>query len=1183
MDKASSRMLAGWAIVVLAIGYVGCLFAIAWVGDRSIRSTKGGRGRPVIYALSLGVYCTSWTFFGSVGLASATGYDFVPVYLGPILIFALGWRVIVRIVRVAKSQNLTSVADFIAARYGKSQAVSAIVTLVAVVGTLPYIALQLKAIVSSTETLLGGNPLVSNSLPELGFVETALVVAIALATFAVLFGTRHIDATEHQDGLMLAIAAESLIKLVAFLTVGVFVMVTVFGDVGGFYARVRDSYEVQSTFGRAFNGGTWLTVTCLSMVAIILLPRQFHVTVVENNSEAEIRRAAWLFPTYLVLINLFVVPIAMGGLLVLPKTFVNPDMFVLALPMAKGADVVATIAYIGGLSAATAMVIVESIALAIMVCNGLVTPLLLRNRILESQASEAFVRTLLIVRRVAIFAIILLGFAVHRLLGPVHALAAIGLLSFAAIAQLAPAFFGGLIWRKGTARGAIAGILTGFAVWAYTLLLPWLVNAKWLAESVLTAGPFDIGFLRPQALFYLDFDPLTHGVLWSLGANIAAYITVSLLRAPEPIERLQAHVFVQDEAPRVSSAPTFRLWRTSITIGDLQATVARYLGVERASRSFSEYAATRDTTLVLHGEADLHALRFTEHLLTSAIGAASARLVMSLLLRRNNVGSQSALRLLDDATEALQYNRDLLQSAIDQVRHGISVFDKDLQLICWNRQFRELLQLPVELGRVGVPLDRVLRACAERGDFGGGNIEALVTDRVRKLAVAHETFQEHFQHGSRILEIRTAPMPQGGIVTTYADITERVRAADELARANETLERRVRERTAELLEVNAALAVAKHKADEANLDKTRFLAAASHDLLQPLNAARLYSSSLVERHLPASEARIASNIDASLSSVEEILGALIDLSRMDAGRLEPEYNEFPLEDLFQQLKLEFEPVAREKGLELRVLTTSVWVRSDRRLLRRVLQNLVSNAIKYTVTGRAIMGVRRRGDRVTIMVCDSGRGIPADKHALIFKEFQRLDDPGHAVRGLGLGLSIVERIGRVLAAPIGVRSLPGRGSAFSITLPRSAAKSQPSVKDGQVVPVGLIAGLRVLCIDNEPAVIEGMSTLLEGWGCEVVAATSLEGALQALVARGRSIDVIVADYHLDQGTGVEAIAAVRRRFGASIPAIVVTADHSPEVQRSLKELGLSQLRKPVKAGSLRALITAKAVRRGIAAE
>ncbi|MGE8941138.1 PAS domain-containing hybrid sensor histidine kinase/response regulator [Leptospira interrogans] len=1177
-------MFDAWAIVALGIAYVGVLFAIAWIGDRSIRSRKGGEGRPLIYALSLGVYCTSWTFFGSVGLAASTGYNFIPVYVGPILMFAFGWRFILRIVRLSKSQNITSVADFLAARYGKSQAVAAVVTLVAVAGTLPYIALQLKAVVISTEALIIGNlprewmTFGNSVIPGPGATETALIAAIFLATFAVLFGTRHIDATEHQDGLMLAVAAESLVKLFAFLTVGIFVTVVAFGSIENFAERARQSIEIQATFDGPFNGGIWLTVSFLSFVCIILLPRQFHVTVVENNSEREIKRARWMFPLYLVLINIFVVPIAAAGLLQFPDRSVDADLFVLTLPMSKNANVITTLAYIGGLSAATAMVIVESVALAIMVSNGLVIPLLLRQRLLETHQQENLPRVLLIIRRMAIFLIVLLGFAVYRALGDAQGLAAIGLISFAAIAQLAPAFFFGLFWRKGTARGAIAGILAGFGMWSYTLLLPWIVKAGWIAPDILVNGPLGITMLRPEELFFLGFEPLTHGVIWSLFCNVVAMVTVSLLRAPEPVERLQAHVFVQDDLPRLPPTPSFRLWRTSITVGDLQTTAARYLGAERAQRSFAEFAASRNAKLLPHSEADVQIVRFTEHLLTSAIGAASARLVLSLVLSRSNIGNQSALRLLDDASEALQYNRDLLQSALDQVRHGLSVIDKDMRLICWNRQFRELLDLPPELGQVGMPLDRILRHCAERGDFGEGPVSALVGDRLVRMAVRRETIQETLRSG-RIIETRSAAMPQGGVVTTYSDITDRMSAANALARSNETLERRVRERTAEILRVNAALAVAKAKADEANLDKTRFLAAASHDILQPLNAARLYSSSLVERPLTESEAVIARNIDASLGAVEEILAALIDISRMDAGRLEPNFTEVSLDELFATLKVEFEPSAKEKGLELRVMSTSLGVWADRKLLRRILQNLLANAIKYTSSGGVLLGVRRCKAKVRIQVTDTGCGIPPSKYGLIFKEFQRLEETASDTRGLGLGLSIVERACRVLEASISLKSRLGHGSTFFVSLRPAEVKAKPAVEQVPAHVHGSIAGLTVLCIDNEAAVLKGMETLLGGWGCKVLTANSVTSAHDAVVKFGAAPDVILADYHLDRGTtGLDAVAAVCKVSGIDIPAIFITADHSPEVERDLRMRGFSLLRKPLKAAALRALLNRHAVRR-----
>ena len=1172
-------MIEGWVIVAVALLYLSGLFAIAWIGDRSLRANTHA-SRPNIYALSLAVYCTSWTFYGSVGLAASTGYDFIPVYLGPILFFTVGYPLLVRIIRTAKSQNVTSVADFIAARYGKNQALAATATLVAILASLPYIALQLKAISVSIETLLGGNAIVATDVPHIWFIDTALAITLLLAVFAILFGTRHIDATENQDGLMLAVAAESVVKLVAFLAVGLFVLFGLYGGLDGFLAKIESTPIVTNIFGQSLNGGMWLTVLLLSTIAVILVPRQFHVAVVENNSEAEIRRAAWLFPVYLVLTNLFVVPIASAGLASLGTDTHDADFFMLSLPILGDAKLLTVLAFLGGLSAAAAMVIVESVALSIMVCNGLVVPLLLHQEMMEPPQQKHIARSLLVIRRVAIAVLLLLAYLVYQIVGRSHGLAAIGLLSFAAIAQFAPTFFIGLIWRKGTARGAIAGLIVGTSIWAYTLVLPWIAKAGWLPVSILDTGPFGIGLLKPQTLFYLQFEPLTHGVLWSLSANVLTYLTVSLLKAPEPIERIQAQFFIQDEPlkPMQASQP-FRLWRTNISMRELERSVGQYVGVERAERSFSEYLASRNMTLGRQAEADIPAVRFAEHLLSSSVGSASARLVLSLLLKRGSMSSQSTMKLLDDASEALQYNRDLFQSALDQVRHGLSVFDKDMRLICWNRQFRDLLELPPEIGRVGAPLDKLLKMLAERGDFGPGNIDQLIESRLYRLAVSKETFQERILSGRRHIEIRTSSMPQGGIVATFSDITDRVAASNALARANETLERRVRERTAELLEVNAALAIAKTKADEANLDKTRFLAAASHDILQPLNAARLYATSLCERDLPEKDGQLARNVDASLSAVEEIFSALIEISRMDAGRLEPDLADLPLADIFAQLIVEFEPLAREKGITLKASNTNLWVRSDRRMLRRILQNLVANAIKYSRTGKVLLGVRRRGDKVDVQVYDTGPGIPHDKQQVIFKEFQRLEGPGSKVRGLGLGLSIVERICRILKVSIELKSAPGRGSVFSISVPaatpRGVAAPAPATEPRQQ---SVLAGLSVLCIDNEQAVLAGMESLLSGWGCKVRTAPSAQAALLEIEEGFIVPEMILADYHLDSGTGVDAVLRLRKKLERAVPAAIITADHSLEVQREVKAHEFTLLRKPLKAAALRATLNQVSLQR-----
>jgi Na+/proline symporter/signal transduction histidine kinase len=1155
-------MLQSWSVIAVALGYIGLLFLVASYGDRTRRAD---RPRMLIYPLSLAIYCTSWTFFGSVGLASRTGYDFLTIYIGPVVMLAVGYPLILRVVRLAKAQNITSIADFIAARYGKNQAVAATVASITIIGSIPYIALQLKAVSSSLGAILAHTTQATGAVePPLG--DLALFVALTMAAFAMLFGTRHIDATERQDGLMLAIATESIIKLVAFLAVGVFVTFVMFGGPWSLFAHALARPDTAQVLMQQPNFSTFTAMTLLSFFAVVLLPRQFHVSVVENRSEREIRRAAWLFPIYLVLINLFVVPIAIAGLLTFKPGEVDSDMFVLALPLSAGSDLLALAAFVGGLSAATAMVIVESVALAIMGSNDLVVPLILRrgDHLFADHADVGAV--LLRVRRVAIAAILVLAYLYYRSTGEVQ-LASIGLLSFAAVAQLAPAFFGGLFWRRATARGALAGLIAGILVWFYTLLVPTFVDSGAISVNLLVDGPAGIGALRPQALFGVDLPPLAHGVAWSLAINVIAYVAFSLLGAPSSIERLQADTFVP--AGRAPVAPSFRLWRASATVEELITTVSRYLGEERTRSAFATFAATRRLSLDPKREADFELLRYAEHLLASAIGAASSRLVLSLLLRKR-MSSRAALKLLDDASAAIHHSREILQTALDHVRQGIAVFDKDLHLVCWNRQFGEILDLPPYAVRVGANLAELLRINAVNGAFGPGDADKLVAERLGRYASASEPFLERFPERELVVEVRTNHMPGSGIVTTLTDITPSVAAAEALERANASLEGRVRERTRELERLNTELIRAKAEADDANISKTRFLAAASHDILQPLNAARLYVTSLVERQRGGKEAELVHNVDASLEAVEEILAALLDISRLDTGALKPEITSFRIDALYRQLEVDFAPMAAAKDLKLSFIPSSLTVRSDRRLLRRLLANLISNPIKYTPPGRVLVGCRRRGPRLRLDVYDTGIGIPKSKRQTIFAEFKRLDEGAQVARGLGLGLSIVERIARVLDHKIELTSEVGRGSHFAVrvTLAPAIAAERPVLRPPARTALKL-AGLHVICIDNEPKILDGMEALLVGWGCRVSKAGDLSQALAALSSAQIPPAGALVDYHLDGGNGLDVIVALRARFGADLPAILITADRDAQVRAAARAAGVAVLHKPLKPAALRA--------------
>ncbi len=1176
-------MLPGWSIVLTALIYLCLLFAVAHAADGAGRKLMRGPSRVTIYALALAVYCTSWTFYGSVGFANRAGLDFLAIYIGPMLVIGLGHRVVARVVRLAQTQNITSVADFVGARYGKSERVAALVTVICLVAALPYVALQLKAVSSSLTVFLeaSGTATISSELTVLG--DLALLVALVLAAFAVAFGTRHIDATEHQDGLVVAIALESVVKLIAFLVAGVFVVWWIAGGLGPLFAAAAQPphADILPIWERTSDISVFLTLVVLSAFAALLLPRQFHMAVVENRDVADVRRAAWMFPLYLVLINLFVLPIAMAGEQVLALQPGDRDMTMLLLPLQHGAGFVALIVFIGGLSAATAMVIVACVALAIMISNHIVTPLFVRSRARARQqsagGSEAVSAggdlgsVIIATRRIAIVVIVLLGYVYYRASGD-SALAAMGLLSFAATAQIAPAFFGGLIWRRGTALGASLGLAGGFLVWAYTLLLPNLMSADAVWLGVIQNGPLGFEALRPTALFGTQMNALTHGVIWSLGVNIVLYVGGSLLRPANAIERLQAGSFVSQDGPGM--AQNLRLWRSSISNDELQTTIGRYLGAERTRAAFDGFARSRNARTDGGAEADIQSIRFGEHLLSSAIGAASSRLVLSVLLKRRSLSSEAAFKLLDDASAALQHNRDLLQHALDHAGQGITVIDKELQVLCWNRAFIELYGLPDSFLHTGIGLEAIVRYNAERGAYGPGHVEDLVASRLDSLVTDREPVRLKLYPSDRWIEIRSNPLPDGGLVTTYSDISD-------VVATEEALEGRVRERTDELLRVNTALQQAKFEAEDANISKTRFLAAASHDVLQPLNAARLYATTLTERDRKAGQPDLAENVEASLDAVEEIISALLEISRLDAGAMRPDITSFRIDEIFRQVQRDVEPLAKEKGLTLTFMKTAATIRSDRRLMRRLLQNLVSNAIKYTQHGKVLVGVRRRGQQAAIQVIDTGIGIPISKQKVIFREFERLDQGAKVARGLGLGLSIVERIGRTLGHRISVRSRSGHGSTFEVMAPAIAPLPPQTQQAGKSAAAGPLSGMVVLAIDNEPTILQGMQLMLTGWGCTVLTAADAAEAVDVVSRPGCRPDVIIADYHLDEGDGIEAIRSVRAALGVETPATLLTADRSLDARYRAEDIDVQILNKPVKPAALRALLSQWRVTRAAA--
>lgn len=1144
-------------IAIVALAYMAILFAIAFYGDR--RSTPlPPRVRAWVYSLSLAVYCTSWTFFGAVGQAAEQLWSFLPIYLGPILLLVCAPWVLQKMVMISKQENITSIADFIAARYGKSQSLAVVVALICLVGVLPYIALQLKGIVLGVNLLIGAGADAMGTRAQ----DTALIVSLVLALFTIVFGTRNLDATEHHRGMVLAIAFESLVKLFAFLAVGAFVTYGLYDGFDDLFDQAMLAPRLEEYWKETINWPSMVVQTGVAMMAIICLPRQFHVTVVENIDPQDLRLAKWVFPTYLALAALFVVPIALAGQMLLPSS-VLPDSFVISLPLAQSHPALAMLAFIGGASAATGMVIVASVALSTMLSNDMLLPWLLRRNNAE-RPFEVFRQWMLSVRRVSIVVILLLAYVSYRLLGSTASLATIGQIAFAAVTQLAPAMLGALYWKQANRRGVFAGLATGTFLWFYTLVLPVAANSLGLPLSSFPG----LAWLQSNPL-NLPITPLTQGVVLSLAGNFTLFAWVSVLSRTRVSEHWQAGRFIgQEISPRPSARSML-----AVQIDDLLQLAARFVGEERARQSFIRFAYRQGKGFNPNQNADGEWIAHTERLLAGVLGASSTRAVVKAAIEGREMQLEDVVRIADETSEVLQFNRALLQGAIENITQGISVIDQSLKLVAWNRRYLELFNYPDGLISVGRPIADIIRYNAERGLCGPGEAEVHVARRLHWMRQGRAHTSERLFPNGRVIELIGNPMPGGGFVMSFTDITAFREAEQALTEANEGLERRVAERTHELSQLNLALTEAKGTAESANQSKTRFLAAVSHDLMQPLNAARLFSAALShqEEGLSTEAQKLVHHLDSSLRSAEDLISDLLDISRLESGKINPDRKPFVLNELFDTLGAEFKALAQEQGLKFRVRGSALRVDSDIKLLRRILQNFLTNAFRYA-KGPVLLGVRRRHGELCLEVWDRGPGIPKDKQQVIFEEFKRLDShQTRAEKGLGLGLAIADGLCRVLGHTLRVRSWPGRGSVFSVSVPLARAQAAVPAKVAELNG-HLLGGAQVLCIDNEDSILIGMNSLLTRWGCQVWTARNRDECA-TLLNDGMRPQLALVDYHLDDGeTGTDLMAWLRTQLGEPVPGVVISADGRPETVAQVHAAGLDYLAKPVKPAALRALLS-----------
>lgn len=1136
-------MIPAWQLIAIFLLYVASLFLVAWFGDKRAQEQRPIHNNGWVYALSLGVYCTSWTFYGAVGQAANSGWLFLAIYVGPILFFLFFWRLLHKIIRIAKEKRLTSIADFIGTRYGKDHSLAIVITLVALVSIIPYVALQLKAIATTFE-LVSTIPYGEN-LTTPFWQDTAFYISAVMAIFVIVFGTRDIDASEQHPGMILAIAFESVIKLAALLILGFWVVSTLYSTPADIFELAQLQFPQHALFHSPIISLSFILQAFLAGLSLLCLPRQFQVAVIENDQTKHIQTARWLFPLYLILMVIFVVPIALSGQLFLQDLNLTSDTYVISLPLYFEQNTLAILAFIGGAGAATSMIIVASIAISTMVSNELVLPVLFRKNLTDRAQTHTIRRWILGVRRVVIILMMLSAYGFYRSISTIDSLAILGLLSFALAAQFAPALILGLFWHKANKQGAIAGILGGALVWFLLLLWPFLS-----AQNSLSTG-------QSVELLGLSVDDFSLGVLASLWVNLSLLVFFSLSSTSSVRERMIASDFI-----RHKKTPVTRTRSLIITcrVEDVRLVLERILGKEKTAHFFQDFMQ-RFGMVADKQIADINLLKNSEKLLASVVGSSSAQIIFSTFLAGENLHIQDLASVASEASHAFDLNREQLQAALENLQQGVSVIDKNLNLIAWNQRYIELLNYPNSFLYAGQSVAEIIEFNVKRGFCGEGDTAAMVAKRLLHLKNlnAHQ-FERALPSGTVIL-MQGHPLPDGGYITSFTDISMHKKAEQALKDANVSLEQRVQESSQELSYLTERLI-------EANASKTRFLAASGHDLMQPINAAKLFASTLSQQNLTAKQQQLLHYLEGSLQSAEDVLSTLVEISKLDADAIVPVIQPLFLPSVLKPLKDEFTALAAQKNLHLRTRYGDNWVLGDAHWLRRIIQNLLANAVHYSERGDILLACRRRGDFLYVEVWDSGVGIPKDKLKDIFQEFKRLDHKNKNTKGLGLGLAIVERMAKRLGYRIEVCSIQGKGSRFRLILPLTQAQEQASTPTQLTPSSAGFNGLKTLIMDNDANVLAEMNTLLQSWQCQTHTCRNLAQAQHAPF----QAQLVLADYQLDNDeNGLDALIALQKEWGSTMAGILIFATPNAQMEEKAKELGFYSLRKPIKPAALRALL------------
>jgi Na+/proline symporter/signal transduction histidine kinase/CheY-like chemotaxis protein len=1152
-------MFANWLLVSVSIGYISLLFLLAYLGGK-YRHKLTARWQRIIYALSLGVYCTSWGFLGTAAQAAHGSFTYISLYLAPILLFIFCWGFIKRIIRISLKLNITSIADLLSARFGKSQKLAVMITVVALIGTMPYIALQLKAIVYSYQML--------QESQDLSSWQLGLIVSLILTGFTILFGVRTIDISERHPGVMIAIAFESLIKLIAFIMVGVFVSYFIFDSPQDIFQRSIDHINLEKQFELSNLVGMF-GMLIIALSAFLCLPRQFQVMFVEVKEVKHTYLSRWLVPLYIFIFAFFAGPIGLGGYLLYGNSL-SADAYALFLPSYNGQLWLSLFAFIGAVSAASSMVIVSTIALSTMLSNEIVFPLMFKFAKRQHNDFNHFQTQLLLIRKALVFLVIALSFSL-LLASPPDTLASLGEVAFGAIAQICPVLIAAFFWRRATLSGVLSGLCAGFSIWLIFNFFP------------------QVGFYQ-HPLAESQYPGTTVVTLSGLLFNILIMCVVSISSRQSLREQMQSKFFYPHRKVAQWRLPK----QPKVDIHELEFLVARFMGAEKANQSFKEFA--RENQNLKPKEFDEALIFHAETTLAAVLGSASAKLVTTFAMGGNDMAFDQVAQLVEESSnQQLEFSRTVLQSAIENASEGISVIDSDLNLVAWNQRYLDIFDFPEDFIYIGSPISQLIRYNLSLRPKYAASLNEQVEKRLQYIKDGSRHSTELKLDNGMSIHIEGNPIPGGGFVMIFSDITAYRKTEESLKEENDGLEARVLNRTneleqanKELAQANQELAQARFKAEQAHFKKSQYLKACSHDLLQPLSAARLFSSALsLNARMSDQEHLQLRQIDNSLEIANTLLLDLNEVARIESGNIIPTVKAHSIKQLFDLLHSEFEPQCNDYDIDFHLHNSKLFIKSDLNLLTRIIQNFLSNAFRYAANGKVLLGCKRRGNHLEIQVYDTGPGIPADKLRQVFEQFTQLGTKTTGPKGLGLGLNIAQSLASLLDHEIQLKSQLGRGSMFSVNVPIC---DKPLITTNtKATPVSTLQGVRVLCIDNEENILAGMQELLSVWKCEVYTAQSADQAIALFEEHDSQFDFLLVDYQLQDevlnnspvitkhdnyhSDGICLIAHLQRKSRYPIPAILITATTDEEVMIRARQAEIGCLRKVIKPIALRALMSA----------